>query len=381
MMTPMRILIASGHPYLPQIAGGSQSNTHEMALELKKHGHDVAVLAGLSGDGWLALRSRLIMKLGRLKLVRDDMIGYPVFRAWQARDVAAEVVRQWHPDVVIAQPGSVVAIALAFKALGVPTVAYFHNVEFEDHGGDISDITGMPLLANSRYTAGAYQKEYGVNATVVPPLFQSERYTVERRGDRVLFINPHPLKGVDVALDVAARCPDLQFDFVESWTLSSAQRDHVRDRARKLGNVTLHGRTSDMRGHYGRARVVLVPSRWAETWGRVASEAHYSGIPVIATRIGGLEEAVGPGGILMAPDADGATWAVALQDLWNDSSRYSALSERAITFSQRPEIDRIHQIAQIEVVLERAIGHHTATNKVPRSASKPTNSVSRTGRA
>ena len=31
----MRIVFASAHPYLPQIAGGSQSNTHEMAMDMR----------------------------------------------------------------------------------------------------------------------------------------------------------------------------------------------------------------------------------------------------------------------------------------------------------------------------------------------------------
>jgi len=48
-----------------------------------------------------------------------------------------------------------------------------------------------------------------------------------------------------------------------------------------------------MRAAYGRSRLLLAPSRWVESWGRVASEAQISGLPVIATKSGGLPEAVG----------------------------------------------------------------------------------------
>ena len=54
----------------------------------------------------------------------------------------------------------------------------------------------------------------------------------------------------------------------------------------------------DMRSVYRDTKVLLVPSQWLETWGRVATEAQFSGIPVLASRSGALPEAVGPGGIL-----------------------------------------------------------------------------------
>jgi glycosyltransferase involved in cell wall biosynthesis len=352
----MRILIAGGHPYLPQIAGGSQSNTNEMAHELLARGHDVAVLAGLSGGDWISLRSRVAMKATGRHIARDNGQGYPVFRAWHAAQVAEEVARRWRPDAVIAQPGQVIAIARAFHEAGVPTVAYFHNVEFDDHGGAVSDVATLPFVANSQFTAREYRKAFGIETTVIPPLFQPERYTVTSSRERVLFVNPHPLKGVDLALAVAARCPEIGFDFVESWTLSKEHRAALRSEAMRLGNVTIYARTPDMRAHYGRARVVMVPSRWAETWGRVASEAHYSGIPVIATSIGGLVEAVGPGGILMDPEAGADEWTHALSGLWHDQARYEDAAAAALRYAGRREIDRSVQIDQIEAVLQAAIG-------------------------
>ncbi len=60
----------------------------------------------------------------------------------------------------------------------------------------------------------------------------------------------------------------------------------------------LVGRTMDTRSVYAATRVLLVPSQWkAETWGRVASEAQFSGIPVLASDVGGSPEAVAPGGV------------------------------------------------------------------------------------
>lgn len=88
-----------------------------------------------------------------------------------------------------------------------------------------------------------------------------------------------------------------------------------------------------------RARALLMPSRWEEAWGRVATEAQDNGIPVIATRTGGLPESVGPGGLLISPEAEIETWAEALRSIWHDSAAYAALATAASNHARRPEVD------------------------------------------
>jgi glycosyltransferase involved in cell wall biosynthesis len=351
----VRIIFASAHPYPPQIAGGSQSNTHEMALELIARGHEVAVLAGLTGDGWIGARNRTLMKVTGRRALKDKGQGYPVYRSWFAWEGVAEMVRAMKPDVAIAQSGRILRVAKAFRQAGVPCAVYLHNVEFDDHGEPMKDFRDAVFLSNSGFTADRYRAEYGIESTIINPLFQPGRYEVESTRERVLFVNPHPVKGVDIALDLAAACPDVPFDFVESWTLSDEQRSSLAERIGRLGNVTLHPRTGDMREFYGRARVVLAPSRWEETWGRIASEAHYSGIPVLATRGGGLSEAVGPGGILLPQEAPVSEWARALRSIWDDAGRYASLCEEALQYSRRPQLDRNRQIDRMEDILKTLI--------------------------
>ena len=50
------------------------------------------------------------------------------------------------------------------------------------------------------------------------------------------------------------------------------------------------------------ATVVLIPSRWREPFGLVALEAAHLARPVVASRVGGLPEAFGEGGLLVAPE-------------------------------------------------------------------------------
>lgn len=352
----MRILFASAHPYIPQIAGGAQSSTHELAGALGARGHDVAVLAGLTKPGALGLRARALLKLARRPFATDHALGYPVFRTWHPHTVVDRVAAAWRPDVVLTQSGFPVPIAREALRCGAPAVLYLRNVEFEDLGGDLADLPGARFIANSRFTARRYADAFGIDARVIYPLFQPERYAVERTGDKVVFVNPHPHKGLDVALTLAERCPDVPFAFVEAWTLEDAERRALIERLARLPNVSLVPRARDMRTIYRQARLLLVPSRWEEAFGRVVVEAQVSGIPALAARRGGLPEAVGDAGVLVDPDAGDDAWVGALRGLWDDPTRLDALSAAARVAAVRPALQRDRQVSDLLAALEEAVG-------------------------
>jgi len=258
----VRILFASSHPYIPQIAGGAQSSTHELARELGSRGHAVGVHSGLLGRGWLGLRGRLALKLRRRRAYNDQSLGYPVYRSWFAWEGAAEVNRDFAPEVVVLQSGQPVRMAKAFQELGARIVVYFRNVEFDtDLGGDPRQLRPHRCIANSQFTAARYKEAYGLDPVVIYPLIQPERYRTETDGSSVVFINPHPDKGVDLAVALARRCPAIPFLFVEAWTLDTAAGAQLRRTLAQLPNVTLAPRTQDMRRTHRRARSVLAPRR------------------------------------------------------------------------------------------------------------------------
>src|SRR5690606_9611448 len=120
------------------------------------------------------------------------------------------------------------------------------------------------------------------------------------------------------AAEIARRCPEIPFLFVESWKLDGEHRIEVERTLSRLGNVVFEGRTDDMKTVYGRTTILLAPSNWEEAWGRVASEAHCSGIPVIGSRRGGLPEAIGEGGVILDYDAPVEEWVSELRRLWRD---------------------------------------------------------------
>lgn len=357
----MRIVLGSAHPYIPQIAGGAQTSTHELALELQARGHDVSVLSGLTKSGWTGLRGRSLLKLTRARTVCDQSLGYSVRRAWDPSASIDELIVGDRPDVVLLQSGKPVPIARELLERSIPVVLYLRNVEFDDLGGDPRTLGQVTTIANSAFTADRFNKEFGFCSAIIHPLLRAERYRVDAQRKNVTFINPHPSKGVDIALDVAECCPDIPFVFVEAWTLDESSRQDLKQRLARLPNVTLRPRTRDMREIYRDARIILAPSQWEEAFGRVASEAHVSGIPVIASDCGGLPESVGPGGMLIDRRAPLEDWVKAVRLMWDDDAFYTSVSEAAMHYSRRPAMMRESQIDQLIEILEVEVARHAGS--------------------
>jgi glycosyltransferase involved in cell wall biosynthesis len=125
-------------------------------------------------------------------------------------------------------------------------------------------------------------------------------------------------KGHDVLLDALATIAELswQCQCVGSLDRDRAFVEQLRRRVRERGlgdRVTLAGpRTgADLERSYATADLMVLASR-AETYGMVVSEALARGVPVLATEVGGVIEALGHGaddarpGVLVASEDAGA---------------------------------------------------------------------------
>jgi len=92
-----------------------------------------------------------------------------------------------------------------------------------------------------------------------------------------------------------------------------------------------------MREVYKKCKILLAPSIFEECYGRIATEAQVSGIPVIASNRGGLPESVGPGGLLLDPAGPIDDWVSAVRRLWFDHRYYAELSAAALAHANRPD--------------------------------------------
>jgi glycosyltransferase involved in cell wall biosynthesis len=350
----MKVLFAGGNGYLPQFHGGVQSSTHHLVEQLRRAGHDASVLAALFGDGIFGMTARLKLKLLRQGAVIDQYPGYPVVRAWFPWEAVPFAAARLKPDVAVVQCHKSVPLGRALEAQGVPIVVYLRNVEFHELAGDLCELKTARYIANSQFTARTYKARFGIESTVIPPSIDPARYRSESTRQYVTFINPYSEKGFEKAVEIAEHCPEIPFLFVESWKLDGDRKVEVERIVSRLGNVTLEGRTDDMKSIYGRTKILLAPSKWEEAWGRVASEAHCSGIPVLGSRRGGLPEAIGEGGVILDYDAPIEEWLAALKRLWTDEAHYEALSAAARRYSERPEMRPEQQFATFLNVLDEA---------------------------
>ncbi|NTX50297.1 glycosyltransferase family 4 protein [Myxococcus sp. CA039A] len=96
----------------------------------------------------------------------------------------------------------------------------------------------------------------------------------------------------------------------------------------------LRGWTSDMRSLYAAMDVATMPSEWLEPFGRVSIEAQACGVPVLASRIGGLPETLREGETGgLVPPGDVAAWRDALLNMADMApARRRAMGEAGARF-------------------------------------------------
>ncbi|HEY4274799.1 MAG TPA: glycosyltransferase [Rhizomicrobium sp.] len=361
-MTP-RILFATDHIHFPQGGGGGERNTHELSVILSEQGFSPAVMAAMWVNGsWLSWRNRLRRILPpRVEFPCDMVCGYPVFRGWDF-DRCDEVVRRFKPDVAVVQSTAPAPLMRTFARTGVPMALYVHEVESLDYLRELGGFN-FTLIANSDFTARRIKDYVGLESQVVLPLIDARYYKTRTSRNRVLFVNTVPRKGLDTAFAIAEHRPDIQFDFVLSWILKPERIAELEARASRSGNITLHPPTDDMRSLYATAKLLLVPSQWEEAWGRVVTEAHLNGIPVLGSDRGGLPESIGTGGLILPPKAPIEDWLAALSRIWDDPDRYESYVRAARACSNRPEIQPAAIVTRLSAILEDVIA--SAKTKKP----------------
>lgn len=358
----MRVLIALAEPLPPQASGGSQKVALEVASLLKQVGDVVAVAGRLAPKQryGFALAGRAVINR-RLFNLRNDRT--PEYRFFRNQRGFSQVLDHYVPEVVVIHSMAGMPIANLTAARDIPLLIYWHDVEFHKLSG--SPPRSALHVANSSFTAGRLAQRFGIDASIIPPIFTGGRQhtpTGQMRNS-VLFINPVPDKGLARVLDIARVCAEIPFEFLESWNLSNKERQRLMLQIAPLPNVTLTARQTDMASVYARTKIILVPSEWEEAWGRVVSESQSHGIPVLATRIGGLSEAVGSGGILFSPGEPTETWVTALRSLWHSHTSYTTLVAQTKLFAAREQVSPSRNLALLRAELIRAISdRHSGTS-------------------
>lgn len=262
------------------------------------------------------------------------------------RAALREFVARFRPDVVLTYGGDPASagVATVAKRAGARVVFWLHNFAYPDPAAFAGcDAVVVP----SEFSRAHHRTALGVDCVALPPVIDPARVLADRPdgGKFLTFVNPLPEKGVFAVARLAEVLgrgrPDVPLLVVEGrgrvdW-LGRCGVDLT-----EVGSFRRLANTPDPRAFYRQARVVLVPSVWRESFGRVAAEALLNGIPVVASDRGALPEVVGAGGVCLplpadlTPEsrtppsaADVRPWAEAVFRLWDDPVAYATASRAA----------------------------------------------------
>ncbi|TWI47273.1 glycosyltransferase involved in cell wall biosynthesis [Pseudomonas duriflava] len=391
--------------YDPHIGGGAEIILQQTVEGLQKRGMDVMVLAtgpekGLRLDRvngvpvYRAGLSNLYWHHTQERPGRFTRLAWHIVDRYNARmrRYVREVIARECPDIVICHnlSGWSVSAWDEVKAADLPIVQVLHDMYLlcprstmfnqgktcpqrcgqcqtlrQPHpqaSQQVDAVIGVSRFLLDKLTANGY---FGLatshviyNCSVVPkPTFRCERLPnaplrfgymgtlSDNKGVAWLIEEFQAQKGMHAMLYIAGRG---QLDYV-------AHLKRLADPSR----VRFIGYQSPQT-FYSAIDVAVVPSRWAEPFGMVAVEACAHGVPVIATRMGGLSEIIQDrfNGLLCSP-AQPESLGVALRTLHDDKPlrerlAYQARSSVSALLGQDRMLDEYETIIRQTVAKRKA---------------------------
>ncbi|MDJ0702680.1 MAG: glycosyltransferase [Leptolyngbyaceae cyanobacterium MO_188.B28] len=371
-----KLLFVTRRAFYPDCSGGAEQSSLYLFQSLQKLGWEIEVICRVSLRSqyfwrgcWRILKREQPPSLS----VVDNDLGYPCWR-WITKfgqqpqwiEFLNRRLEEYQPDIVLGhdQPNCPLLINAAER--GYPSFYFARNLGNIETGEVIPEK--LHTIANSPYTAEVASQVSTKEIGVVLPFMKCDRYRVQARQRRyITFINPIPEKGVDVVLEIARHLPQERFLFVKGqWPIygESALEAFVKP-ARELPNVDIWEHQADMRQVYAMTDVLLVPSQFTETFGRVIVEAQVNGIPVVTAKAGGIPYTVGRGGVLIDPKDNVQAYVEALTQLRQDQDHYAELSDLARKNSQRTEFDPQYQVKNFIQFVESRIQQDGASKLIP----------------
>lgn len=341
----LRLALVTDHPLAH--GGGRERSIIELFRSLTLSGQDVTIIAPPGTSDARRAADAPFLSTSTVRLTTERLL------------------EQGFLDIAIYNAENLQSFLSTDPKLRRKQVLFVRDVEEAKRWGPGSLPDDVRLLANSRFVASRIWEKTAKPAEVIEPQFNFDPDRPASVGENITFINPVRQKGLELACAVARLLPHRQFRFVEGWKQVESQRKLLEGMLVDLPNVEFVPWRQDVETHYLGSRVLLVPSQWEEGFGRVAVEANAYGVPVLASDIGGLPEAVGQGGWLIDPQADPGVWAAALEDMFRDGNQRSVLLEGAAE-------NAAYHIARSQSAARRVVDFVSLSDGAPRSPARPT---------
>lgn len=361
--------------YLPALdsLGGVERHLLETYRELAARGHRICLFYEQSGN-----------LTDEFSSVCESMHQGPsaLYSDAPVRDlprIAARVAsaRRCRPDLVYTSNFSELAWAAGVRALtGAPVVCHLHEFkpvrrvsqwalgrqvsrfvvssafmrrQWSDHGIDRSRVAVIPnaLLASTYVPGSEHERQIARQALELP----GDAYVVLYLGRLI------PQKGIDVLLDAWGQL-GLPGDHARLLLvgLPASPDSYVDDlRAKAPPGCSWLPMRRAVAEVLHAADVLVLPSTWDEPFGRVIVEAMASGIPAVASAVGGIPEILdGEFAQMLFPRGDASALAERLRMLRNWRATDPGLGERcAAHVEHRFRMD--DAVTQLERVFAAAL--------------------------
>lgn len=144
------------------------------------------------------------------------------------------------------------------------------------------------------------------------------------KSDYITLVNLDHNKGGHILRAIAQAMPDRKFIGVKG---SYSEPAKIGQHTDQPSNVEVWEKQQDIRKVYEKTRILIMPSQY-ESWGRTATEAMASGIPVICTSTPGLLENCGEAGYYIQDRTKIGEWVKAIKRL-DDPKIYAQASKKA----------------------------------------------------
>ena len=298
--------------------------------------------------------------------------------------VYCSVLDNFKPDFVMGFGTGMISMTSFAEAQrrGIVTI---YPVLNGNHGNYAFPNTDL-ILTDSHASANLYFRRDQIRMIPTGQLFDPVYCISNKRKPKyITFINPSFEKGLSIFAKLAQYCqkahPDLRFLVVNShgnfaeniqYLHTKGNKDDHPLKPQDFDNVDMTPATNNMKPIYTVSKVLVTPSLWWESWGRVASEAVLNNITVLGSTSGGLKEATFGAGIhLDAPehcikdnlslpdDEEIKPWAQALERLVNEDWEQQ-LKHAQDNLSIDKNIDRL--IAILRPYYERRYRDHVKFN-------------------
>ena len=340
-----------------------------MLPELERNGWKFVFWVPGHGPLWSHLEERGYEVAGEPRLLRysREALSVPPGALARLSSTPGYLLRfrRWlvdrSPDLLHANTLLMIPEALAATRTGVPVLLYVHEILSADTRGRVAGwlvrAAADVVVTNSEASAAALQMS-GVEASMVHNGVELPPLAEPRRGRDRLVIGTlgtvSQRKGSDLFIATAdrlsAELPDAEFRMIGPCPEGSEHdwAANVIAQAEARGWAT--GRRDDVFAELSQWDILFLPSR-NEPFGLVVVEAMAAGLPVVATRVGGLLEIVDDQTGVLVPSDDVDAMAGALLRLAREPATRAAMGR-----SGRERVERLFTIEKQAEGVRRAYG-------------------------